>query len=173
MKRQILNGLLMVGLWGAMPVWAVEQDAPLDERVQALKQDIVALNRDLAVLEEELLFPDSAQVSVFLSLEGAEEFRLDTVQLTLDGKVVSNHVYTMTEMQALRRGGVQRLYLGNLKSGKHELQASLAGPGQSGDGFQQTLSFAFHKAPQAKYLELRVKASEIGQQTGLSVREWE
>ena len=95
------------------------------------------------------------------------------MQLSLDGKVVANHVYTAAEMQALRRGGVQRLYLGNLKSGKHELQASLAGPANESKGFEQLGTFRFSKQAEAKFLELRINPAEFGQQTGLSIKAWE
>src|SRR6187402_2665785 len=95
--------------------------AGLDERVQQAKSDVIKLNRDLLVLEEELLFPASTQVALFVSMDVGQMFQLDSVQIKLDDKLVANHLYTPLEVQALHRGGVQRVYLGNLKSGPHEI----------------------------------------------------
>lgn len=173
MKQQLLNlALISVVLW-MMPAWGADKPLLLDERVQSLKYDIMALNRDLAVLEEELLFPDSAQMSVFLSVESSEGINLDTVQLTLDGKVIANHLYSQTEVVALRRGGVQRLYLGILKSGEHELLASYSVPETDAGNNQHTASLSFKKGPQAKFVELKIRAEQSGSQAELTFREWE
>jgi hypothetical protein len=93
--------------------------AGLDDRVQQAKSDVLKLNRDLLVLEEELLFPASTQVAVFVSMDVGKLFELDTLQVKLGDKVVANHLYTPREVQALHRGGVQRVFLGNLKTGTH------------------------------------------------------
>src|SRR6185295_20173290 len=90
----------------------------LDGKIQSLKQDVMELNRDLLVLEEELLFPASTQVAVFVSMDVGALFQLDSVQVKLDDQVVAHYLYTERELKALYRGGVQRLYLGNLRSGK-------------------------------------------------------
>ncbi len=42
-------------------------------------------------------------------------FALDAVKLTIDGTVVTNYLYTERQVDALQRGGVHRLYMGNLK----------------------------------------------------------
>ncbi|HMB74654.1 MAG TPA: AraC family transcriptional regulator, partial [Gammaproteobacteria bacterium] len=101
----------------------------LDEEVQDLKKLAVDLNRDLFLLEEELLFPANTQVAVFVSMDVGEFFGLDSVELTLDGEDVTNYLYTDREVTALHRGGVQRLYLGNLRAGEHELVAVFTGEG--------------------------------------------
>ena len=106
---------------------ATGEAASLDEQIQSLKQDVLALNRELFILEEELLYPANTQVAVFLSLDIGEFFSLDSVQLKIDDKVVSNYLYTPREVAALHQGGVQRLYMGNLKSGEHELVAIFTG----------------------------------------------
>ena len=126
--RSALAGLL---LWfGAGPLAQAAEQAggtqnfkSLDTRIQELKQDVLDLNRDLFVLEEELLFPASTQLAVFLSVDVGTFFALDSVELKIDNKTVTHYLYTERENAALRRGGVHRLYLGNLRSGKHELVA--------------------------------------------------
>ena len=101
----------------------------LSKDVQNIKKEIIKLNRDLFILEEDLLFPANTQFSVFLSMDVGEYFSLDSVQIKVDDKVVANHLYTNKETEALKRGGVQRLYLGNLASGEHELVAFFVGQG--------------------------------------------
>src|SRR5260221_3086368 len=95
----------------------------LDTRIQSLKQEAMELNRDLLVLEEELLFPASTQVAVFVSVDVGTLFDLASGQPKGDNSIVTNYLYTERETQALHRGGVQRLYVGNLKAGKHKLVA--------------------------------------------------
>jgi hypothetical protein len=109
----------------------------LDEQIQSIKTDAVQLNRDLAILEEELLFPANTQVAVFLSMDVGEFFALDSVELRVDDKQVSRHLYTPREAEALLKGGVQRLYLGNLKVGEHELVALFTGKGPNGQDYSR------------------------------------
>ena len=101
----------------------------VDQDVQSLKKDLIALNRDLFKLEEELLYPASTQVAVFLSVDVGTYFALDSVTIKVDDKEVANYLYTEREVEALHRGGVQRLFLGNLKNGEHELVAFFTGKG--------------------------------------------
>src|SRR5437588_829099 len=101
----------------------------LDQEIQDLKKDVVDLNKDLFILEEELLFPANTQVAVFLSMDIGTFFALDSVTLKLDQREVINYLYTPRELEALLKGGVQRLYLGNLKVGPHELVAFFNGKG--------------------------------------------
>ena len=82
----------------------------LDEQIQDLKQSVVDLNKDLFVLEEELLFPANTQVAVFVSMDVGEFFGLDAVTLKVDNREVANYLYTPREVAALVKGGVQRLY---------------------------------------------------------------
>jgi hypothetical protein len=99
----------------------------LDQEVQGLKKDVIDLNKDLFVLEEELLFPANTQVAVFLSMDVGTFFVLDAVTIKIDNKEVANYLYTAREADALLKGGVHRVYLGNLKVGKHELVAFFTG----------------------------------------------
>ena len=101
----------------------------LDQEVQALKKEVLDLNRELFVLEEDLLFPANTQVAVFVSMDVGEFFALDSVTLKLDNKEVANYLYTEREAQALLKGGVHRVFIGNLKAGDHELLALFTGQG--------------------------------------------
>jgi len=144
----------------------------LDTRVQALKQEAMELNRDLLVLEEELLFPASTQVAVFVSVDVGALFDLDSVELKLDDTVVSSYLYTDRELRALHRGGVQRLYTGNMKTGKHELVAVFIGKGPQGRDYRRGTTLKFDKGTDPKYIELQIRDDTRGQQPEFRVKEW-
>ena len=145
----------------------------LDGDVQSLKKEVIDLNKDLFVLEEELLFPANTQVAVFLSLDVGTFFQLDSVQLKVDNKEVSNYLYTEREVDALNRGGVHRLYLGNLKVGKHELVAFFTGQGPHERDYKRGAHVSFEKGVGAKYLELKISDRESREQPEFAIKEWE
>jgi hypothetical protein len=156
----------------AAPVAAPDTRA-LDEEIQAIKKDVVDLNRDLFVLEEELLFPANTQVAVFLSMDVGAFFALDTVELRMDDKQVTKYLYTPREAEALLKGGVQRLYLGNLRVGEHELVALFTGKGPNGQDYSRGAQVKFEKSVGAKYLELKISDRQRKQQPEFEIRDWE
>jgi hypothetical protein len=146
--------------------------ASLDNRIQDLKGDVIRLNRDLLVLEEELLFPANTQVALFVSMDVGKLFELDSVQIKLDDKVVTNYLYTPMEVQALHRGGVQRVYLGNLKAGAHEIVAFFTGGGPHSRDYKRGATVKFDKGTDPKYIELRIKDSTGKLQPEFDVKVW-
>ena len=174
---RLVGGL---GIAAVIAASALAADTPkqqaaqaLDGKIQTLKQDVMELNRDLLVLEEELLFPASTQVAVFVSMDVGVLFQLDSVQLKVDDAVVANYLYTEREVQALHRGGVQRLFLGNLKTGKHELVAVLTGKGPHARDYRRGTTLTFEKATGPKYLELQIRDETRSQQPEFKVKEWQ
>jgi hypothetical protein len=145
----------------------------LDQDIQGLKKDVVDLNRDLFVLEEELLFPANTQVAVFISMDVGDFFALDTVTLKIDQKEVANYLYTPREIEALAKGGVQRLYLGNLKAGQHELVAFFSGQGPHERDYRRGATLKFEKGIGAKYLELKINDRQRRQQPEFEIKDWE
>jgi len=145
----------------------------LDEDTQQLKKDVVDLNRDLFVLEEELLFPANTQVAVYLSMDVGEFFALDSVTLKIDNKEVTNYLYTPREVDALLKGGVQRIYLGNLKVGNHELVAFFTGKGPDNRDYRRGASLKFDKSIGAKYLELKIEDRQRKMQPEFEIKDWE
>jgi len=145
----------------------------LDQEIQGLKKDVVDLNKDLFVLEEELLFPANTQVAVFLSMDVGDFFSLDSVQLKIDQKEVINYLYTPREVGALLKGGVQRLYVGNLKVGSHELVAFFNGKGPSERAYKRGASLHFEKGVGAKYLELKIDDRQQKLQPEFEIKDWE
>ena len=153
---------------------AAEKDtATLDDKVQALKKEVMNLNRDLFVLEEELLFPTNTQLAVFLSLDVGNYFKLDSVELKIDDKVVTNYLYTQQEREALARGGVQRLYVGNITKGRRELVAVFKGPGPNGREYTRGTTHVFEKGSGTKYIELKITDVSQKLQPEFIVKEWE
>jgi hypothetical protein len=157
----------------AAPAASAPDAATLDGRVQGVKHDVIQLNRDLLVLEEELLFPASTQVALFVSMDVGKMFELDSVQIKLDDKVVSNYLYTPLEVEAFHRGGVQRVYLGNLKTGDHELVAYFTGKGPHDRDYKRGATVKFDKGTDPKYIELRIKDSEAKLQPEFDVKVWQ
>lgn len=145
----------------------------LDEEIQTLKKDVVDLNRELFMLEEELLFPANTQLAVFLSMDVGEFFALDSVQVQIDRKEVANYLYTPREAEALMKGGVHRLYLGNLKVGEHELVAFFTGKGPNERDYRRGATVKFEKGIGAKYLELKINDRERRAQPEFEVKDWE
>jgi hypothetical protein len=160
-------------LWFDTLPAADSQVASIDTEVQNLKSAVLDLNRDLFMLEEELLYPANTQVAVFVSMDVGEFFALDSVQLKFDGKPVSSYLYSEREVEALHRGGVQRLYLGNVKTGDHEIVAIFTGRGPHGRDYRRGATLNFEKQIGAKFVELQISDREIKQQPEFLVREWE
>jgi hypothetical protein len=133
----------------------------LDEQVQEIKADVLAIAAELNQLEEKLLYPSNTQVAVFVSLADGETFRLDSVQIVLDGKPVAHYIYTFKELEAFKKGGVQRIYTGNIRSGPHDLQVSVAGKSAGGTNFQNLESFKVTKQVGPKIVEIVLKDQSI------------
>ncbi len=150
-----------------------QESRTLDEDVQDLKKQVLDLNRDLFLLEEELLFPSNTQVAVFVSMDVGTFFGLDSVTLKLDNKDVANYLYTEREAGALVKGGVQRLYIGNMKAGEHELVAVFTGAGPHDRDYRRGASLKFEKGIGPKYIELTISDRESTQQPEFVVKEWE
>jgi hypothetical protein len=152
---------------------AAEERSALDAEVQSLRREVVDLNRDLFMLEEDLLFPASTQVAVFVSMDVGTFFAVDSVQLKIDDKEVANYLYTEREQEALKRGGVQRLWLGNLKASEHEVTAFFTGQGPHERDYKRGTTLQVEKGVGAKYVELRISDRASKLQPEFVVKVWE
>jgi hypothetical protein len=175
MKSMLSPALLalLVLLPGALRAESAAPAQAVDADVQALKKQLVDLNRDLFKLEEELLYPASTQVAVFLSLDVGTFFALDSVQVKVDDKEVANYLYTEREVEALHRGGVQKLFLGNLKAGEHEITAFFTGKGPHERDYRRGTTLKVEKGLGARYVELRISDRVASLQPEFVVRQWE
>jgi len=138
-----------------------EQIKGLDEQVQEIKSDVLGIAAELNQLEEKLLYPSNTQVAVFASLVSGETFRLDSVEIQLDGKPVAYHLYTFKELEALQKGGVQRIYTGNVRSGEHDLQVFVIGKAVGGTDFQKSERFKVNKDVGPQIVEISLAAQSI------------
>jgi hypothetical protein len=163
----------------APPAGAASSNAPsadfktLDQEVQGLKKDVIDLNKDLFVLEEELLFPANTQVALYVSMDVGTFFALDSVTVKIDNKEVKNYLYTAREADALLKGGVQQIYLGNLKVGKHELVAFFSGKGPVERDYKRGATINFDKGVGAKFLELKITDRVAKHQPEFTIKDWE
>jgi len=151
---------------GSASGWAQKSDAQqmkgLDEQVQEVKSDVLSIAQELSRLEEKLLFPSGTEVAVFVAVAKGDTMRLDAVRLQIDGQLVATYIYSARELEALRKGGVQRVYVGNVTSGDHQLEVVVEGKIQDGADFSRTEHFTFRKEVKPKLLELTLAGSSSG-----------
>ncbi len=161
-QRGIILGMLMLLLSVAAHGQEIskEQIKGLDEQVQEIKSDVLGIATELNQLEEKLLYPSNTQIAVFVSLASGETIRLDSVEIQLDGKPVAHHLYSFKELEALQKGGVQRIYTGNVQSGEHDLQVSVIGK-MAGADFQKSERFKVNKDVGPKIVEISLAAQSI------------
>lgn len=143
----------------------------LDGQVQEIKSDVLDIASELSNLEERLLYPSNTQVALFVSMEGDESFRLDAVQIEINGELATHHIYSYQELEALRKGGVQRVYTGNVVTGDHELRITMMGKLDNGKDFEQSDSFSFNKSVKPKSLGIMLGGPGSGS-SGIRVGDW-
>jgi hypothetical protein len=162
-SRVVISGILalMVSVGARAQEVSTEQIKGLDEQVQEIKSDVLSISAELNQLEEKLLYPSNTEVAVFISLAEGETFRLDSVEIRLEGEPVAYHLYTFKELEALQKGGVQRIYTGNVRTGDHALAVSLKGKTSGGGDLQREESFSINKAVGPKIVELNLAAQGI------------
>ena len=148
-----------------------EEMRSLDGQVQEIKSDVLGIAAELSTLEERLLYPSNTQLAVFVALASGEPFRLDAVQVQIDGELVAHYIYSFKELEALQDGGVQRLYTGNVTTGVHEMTVSVSGKSQSGRDFDESESFSFNKSIDPRLIGLTLAAPGFGQ-AAIQLGEW-
>jgi hypothetical protein len=138
-----------------------DQIKGLDEQVQEIKSDVLSIAAELNQLEEKLLYPSHTEVAVFIALAEGEKFRLDSIDIKLDGAPVAHHIYTFKELEALRKGGLQNIYTGNIRTGDHEMEVNLMGKSEGGSDFQLSGSFQVRKDVGPKITEITLARQAI------------
>lgn len=173
-KSLVILAMLALNIF-SIPLFAQDDnnDGALDTSIEALKKEVLSLNRDLFILEEDLLFPSNTQFSIFLSVNAGQLFNLDSVQIKIDDKNIANHLYTRQELQALKRGGVQRLHIGNLPSGEHEIVAIFTGVGPSGRDYRRGKTIVIEKTSEPQFVEFSVEDDGSKEQPVFNARTWE
>ncbi len=170
-----LVGLGVSALFFILPAYGQEspreQMKGLDEQVQEIKTDVLSIAAELNRLEEKLLYPSDTQIAIFVSVAKDEKFRLDAVDIELDGKSVAHHLYTFKELEALQKGGVQRIYVGNARTGEHPLQVTVIGKTEGGSDFRKGESFKITKNIGPKLVGVVLTGAGIGSKT-IALKDW-
>ena len=148
-----------------------QQMRGLDEQIQDIKSDSLRMAAELSQLEEKLLYPSGTQVAIFVELAKGDAMRLDAVRLQIDGQLVAHYIYSAKELQALRKGGVQRIYVGNVATGDHKLEVLVDGKLEGGADFSSTERFTFRKEVKPKMVELTLAGPASGN-TPIALGEW-
>ncbi|MDJ0919001.1 MAG: AraC family transcriptional regulator [Woeseiaceae bacterium] len=141
----------------------------LDGQVQEIKSDVLDIASELGNLEERLLYPSNTQIALFVSMPANESFRLDAVKIEINGEMATHHIYSFQELEALRKGGVQKVYTGNIVTGDHELRVTMLGKLENGKDFDQSGSFSFNKGVKPKSLGITLAGPG---QSGIQVGDW-
>ena len=150
---------------------AGEDMRSLDGQVQEIKSDVLNIASELNVLEERLLYPSHTQLALFVELVEGETFRLDAVQININGELATHHIYIFKELEALQQGGVQRIYTGNVPTGAHEISVTMMGKLPNGDDFNESQSFAFNKGVKPKALGITLGDGGFGSD-GIRLGDW-
>ena len=169
----ILLTLLTVNLVGTVSAQEISGESmkSLDGQVQEIKSDVLNIASELSNLEERLLYPSNTQLAVFVSVDEDQPFRLDAVQIEIDGELATHHIYSFKELEALQKGGVQRAYTGNVVTGNHELRVTVIGKLDNGKDFSESNSFAFNKGVKPKTLGITLAEPGLGS-NGIQIGDW-
>lgn len=153
-------------------ILAKENSEGVREQAESLKQELIKLNRELYQFEEDLLYPTDTQLAVFLSLSGENTFKLDSIELRLNNRLISSHLYKEKEISALKKGGIQRIYIGSLEDGRHKLTAQFNGQGINSRYFRRNKSLKFTKEPKAKFIQLVISEDSKSREPVFKVKQW-
>ncbi len=173
--RQHISKFLLLSLLLVQSAFlmAQEPNSLLNEEIIDLKKEVIKLNKTLFILEEDLLFPSNTQLSIFISMKDTSLFSLDAVKIMIDDKQVSSHLYTDKELDVLKRGGVQKIYIGNIVSGEHEIVALYTGKGPHQRDFKRGSVITIDKSEDPLFVEFKIQDKESKQQSLFEARSWE
>ena len=167
----VLAGAVLLMQSGHAQDVSIDDMRSLDGQVQEIKSDVLSIASDLSNLEERLLYPSNTQVAVFVALEKEDDFRLDAVKIEINGELATHHIYSFKELDALQKGGVQRIYTGNVPTGDHEINVTMIGKLKNGQDFNKSDSFSFAKGIEPKALGITLAGPGLGK-SGIRVGDW-
>lgn len=149
-----------------------QEEAFPAEKLESLKSEVLKLNRDLLILEEDLLYPAQSQIAVYVSMDVGKYFQLDAVKLHIDNNLTASHLYSDHQRDALGRGGIQPLFKGNLKAGTYTVSAFFTGFGPQGREYKRAATLELEKTDEPAVLELRIADSTGKQQPEFELVQW-
>lgn len=170
--QSVARSLLLFCAVLISPLTLAASQAGLDAEIEELKSEVVELNRELFDLEEKLLYPATTSFAVFVSMEDVDDFELSSVKLNLDEQDVTSHLYSKEQVAALKRGGIQKIFMGNLKPGLHKLTAEILGKDRDGRNVKKVVVADFGKARSSKYLEVKISHNSKKSKPDFAIVEW-
>jgi hypothetical protein len=154
-------------MWGGAQNLSADEMRSLDEQVQEIKSDVLSIAADLSRLEDRLLYPSNTHLAVFVSLAEGPKFRLDAIQIDIDGTLATHYIYGYKELEALQSGGTQRIYSGNVPTGAHAMEVTVRGKTANGGDFTRTEAFTFDKDIEPKLIGI-----QLGGPENIELGEW-
>jgi hypothetical protein len=130
----------------------------VEAEVTKIAADVAALQRDVKSIEEDMLFPASSRLVVFVGAEPNLVGRVQSVSLAIDGRVVTEFMYTNADQLALERGGAHRLYVGNAAPGTVRVSATFRGERADGKPYERSAELALEKAFESGVVEFKLLA---------------
>lgn len=144
----------------------------IEKKVNQLHSDSTDLERDIGLLEKDLLFPPLTRVEVFLSIDPELDFSLKNVALSLDGDEKSFHIYTSADTTALQMGGLQQFWEGNVALGQHEVTVEFLGVNVKGKQVKKTVTKKFEKTRKGLAFELQVNKGDNAVTPTFAIKAW-
>ncbi len=158
---------------GSVFAESTQTSSQLEKDVDALKAEASELERDIGLLEKDLLFPPLTRVEVFVSVDPSLEFTLQHIALEIDGDEKSFHLYTANDITALQMGGLQHFWEGNVALGQHDMIVEFKGKNAKGISVKQTLEHKFEKGKKGATFELQVMQGANSKTPKFSIKAWD
>ena len=143
----------------------------LDVDVQVLRSEESALERDIDLLERELLFPSLTRVEVYLSLDDNLLYTLRSLTIAIDDAERHFYTYTQKDLAALRLGGLQSFWKGNVALGYHRILARFKGLNAKGRSVEHQAELTFVKKAAGKVLELMIAMGNNKRQAVFAIKD--
>ncbi|MDH5617908.1 MAG: hypothetical protein OEZ11_04640 [Gammaproteobacteria bacterium] len=127
-----------------------------DDQIQEAKTTALSIAAELNVLEERLLYPSGTQLSIYLSIARPADVQPSAIEVRINGELATSHIYSTNELEALRKGGIQKLYVGNVQEGDHELHVTVTGKRGDGRDFVDKGQYMLTKDVEPRALSIRL-----------------
>jgi hypothetical protein len=155
--RSLLRYTIFILLFIACGVQAKALNS--SEKLSELKHDVVTLNSDIMRLKMSLAAVKHEQLTILLQLNKSPDFELYNIKLRLNSTVVVDFDYSDREVSALENQGVQRLYVGKLTPGIHQVTAFLTGTQSDGNIYKRGAMLKLIKSEYGKTLLVNIVPS--------------
>jgi hypothetical protein len=158
-------GIMAAALLPATMALADERDS-LEADMQDVKRLALEMHRDLIVTQDTKVFPEETQVDIFISMDIGVFFDVQSVKVVVDGAEAGEQAYSRKQARALTSGATQKIFVGNLSEGKHELTAIVSGVGRHYP-IRRGITLNLDKKPGTQVVNIRLSDGEDRQDLAL------